>query len=306
MIERFVQRCLILAAALAGAGAGADAAERSRAVLAERGAPVAAASGAAGVEDVNDIIVERLPERVKIAGFASDCQRAVDGDSLAAYRIGRRYLFGMGVKRSRQVGVAWMRLAAKLGNQQAKRVVGLVPRKWGQFQPNCNGSAGHGGRPRQFRTPPAEIIKLVDQIAPQYGLDPKLVMAVIQVESAFNSNAVSPKSAAGLMQLIPATARRFGVGDVFDPADNIHGGAKYLRWLLAYFQGNVTLALAAYNAGEGAVDRHKGIPPYRETQNYVRWVRQIYNTEIHRFDRAVTGPSPIMKQIADRGVETGG
>jgi soluble lytic murein transglycosylase-like protein len=92
------------------------------------------------------------------------------------------------------------------------------------------------------------------------------------VESNYNPTAVSPKGAQGLMQLIPATARRFGVSDVFDPADNIQGGAKYLRYLLDLYGGDYPLALAAYNAGEGAVAKYGTVPPYPETQNYLRLV----------------------------------
>ena len=97
--------------------------------------------------------------------------------------------------------------------------------------------------------------------------------AVILAESAGRQWATSPKGAMGLMQLLPATARRFGVADPFDPAQNVAGGTRYLRWLLDRFGGDVTLALAGYNAGEGAVERHGGVPPYRETRNYVRAVQ---------------------------------
>jgi soluble lytic murein transglycosylase-like protein len=102
-----------------------------------------------------------------------------------------------------------------------------------------------------------------------------LVIAVIQVESNFDPNALSPKNAQGLMQLIPETAERFGVKDVWDPEQNLRGGMAYLRWLLDYFRGDVRLALAGYNAGEGAVERHQGVPPFDETQDYVRKVTAI-------------------------------
>ncbi len=117
----------------------------------------------------------------------------------------------------------------------------------------------------------------INNIARQHGLDPALMHAVISAESSYNPRAVSPAGARGLMQLMPATARRFGVTNSFDPIQNMTGGAKYLRWLLKHFDGNVDLALAGYNAGEGAVKKHGGIPPYRETQTYVRRVRQFYN-----------------------------
>lgn len=102
-----------------------------------------------------------------------------------------------------------------------------------------------------------------------HGVSELLLLAVIAVESAGQPRAVSPKGARGLMQLIPATARRFGVGDSFDPADNIAGGAAYLDWLLEAFRDDPILALAGYNAGEGAVLKHKGVPPYAETRDYV-------------------------------------
>lgn len=109
----------------------------------------------------------------------------------------------------------------------------------------------------------------------EFGVEEAVVRAVIHAESAFNPTAVSRAGAQGLMQLMPATARRFGVTDSFEPAQNIRGGVEYLSWLLRRFNGNLTLAAAGYNAGEGAVDRHGGVPPYRETQNYVVRVAQL-------------------------------
>ena len=120
------------------------------------------------------------------------------------------------------------------------------------------------------------ISRVILASARQHRLDPLLVKAVMLTESANRRWAISPKGAMGLMQLMPATARRFGVANAYDPGQNVAGGARYLRWLLDRFGGNVTLALAGYNAGEGAVDRHGGIPPYRETQNYVRTVRSAH------------------------------
>lgn len=124
------------------------------------------------------------------------------------------------------------------------------------------------------KAPPAHLAETVDRIARQNQVSPELVHSVIQVESNYDPYAVSPKGALGLMQLIPSTARRFGVADVFDPADNIQGGARYLKYLLDLYQGDEALALAAYNAGEGAVSRYGGVPPYPETENYVAKVRQ--------------------------------
>ncbi|TDK27506.1 lytic transglycosylase domain-containing protein [Luteimonas aestuarii] len=112
----------------------------------------------------------------------------------------------------------------------------------------------------------------VSAAARKFGVEEAVVRAIMHAESAFNPNALSRAGAQGLMQLMPATARRFGVTNAFDPVQNIHGGVEYLAWLLKRFNGDLTLAAAGYNAGEGAVDRHRGVPPYNETQRYVQRV----------------------------------
>jgi soluble lytic murein transglycosylase-like protein len=113
------------------------------------------------------------------------------------------------------------------------------------------------------------------------GLDPRLLHAVIWQESKYKTQAVSHAGARGLMQLMPATAKRFNCEDISDSEQNVNAGAKYLRWLLKRFDGNVTLALAGYNAGEGSVDRYDGVPPYNETQNYVRIITGRYGKTHH-------------------------
>lgn len=118
---------------------------------------------------------------------------------------------------------------------------------------------------------------IIRQAAQTHGIAEGLIKAVMHTESGFNSNARSPVGAQGLMQLMPATAQRFKVSNAFDPQQNIFGGAKYLSWLLKRFNGNTQLALAAYNAGEGNVDKYGGIPPFRETQDYVRRVSSRYS-----------------------------
>jgi soluble lytic murein transglycosylase-like protein len=138
-------------------------------------------------------------------------------------------------------------------------------------------------RPKPFERPmpqnftPDFYVELIRDAALQHDVPAALVQAVVKVESDFNARAVSPKGARGLMQVMPATARRFGVADpdhLFYPAPNLNAGTAYLAWLLKRYEGNLDLALAAYNAGEGAVETYRGIPPYRETRNYVKKVRK--------------------------------
>lgn len=118
---------------------------------------------------------------------------------------------------------------------------------------------------------------IIKQAASQHGISEGLIKAVMHTESGFNVNARSPVGAQGLMQLMPATARRFNVSNAFDPQQNIMAGAKYLSWLMKRFNGNISLVLAGYNAGEGNVAKYGGIPPFKETQDYVRRVSSRYS-----------------------------
>src|SRR5437879_5264121 len=120
------------------------------------------------------------------------------------------------------------------------------------------------------------VEKIVREAADRHSVDPALVRAVIETESNWNPRAWSNKGACGLMQLIPTTAQRYGASDVFNPQQNIDAGVKHLKWLLERYNGNLDLALAAYNAGEGAVDRAHGVPAFRETRNYVQKVQNAY------------------------------
>lgn len=131
-----------------------------------------------------------------------------------------------------------------------------------------------------IRMKPSEITTydhLITKASEKHSVDPALIKAVIKAESNFNHQAVSPKGARGLMQLMPATANSLQVHDSFHPEKNIEGGVRYLRYLLNLFRGDLSLALAAYNAGESAVAKHRGIPPYRETQLYVQRVLHYFN-----------------------------
>ncbi|MBO0725857.1 MAG: lytic transglycosylase domain-containing protein [Blastocatellia bacterium] len=168
------------------------------------------------------------------------------------------------------------------------------------YQASANANAGASASPmavswapfsgRGFRAPVSQSLRgqttgneRIDEIivnaATQHGVEPLLLFSVMHQESAFNSGAISPKGARGLMQLMPATAARFGVRNIFDPKQNINGAAQYLRFLLDMFDGDVSLALAGYNAGEGAVKKYGyAVPPYPETINYVRKIKRRYIT----------------------------
>lgn len=122
----------------------------------------------------------------------------------------------------------------------------------------------------------SQILNIVSSIAKKYEVDENLVKAVIKQESGFKSDAVSKAGAMGLMQLMPATARGLGVSDPLNPIQNVDGGVRYLKQMLSKYNGNVILALAAYNAGSGAVDKYNGVPPYAETQNYVKSILANY------------------------------
>lgn len=137
-------------------------------------------------------------------------------------------------------------------------------------------------------TTQVDIDQLVQETASRYRVDPDLVRAIVRVESDYDPKAVSNRGAMGLMQLVPATAQRFGVTNPFDPQQNIEGGVTYLKYLMDLFGGDVSLSLAAYNSGEHTVQRSGGVPPIPQTQNYVRKVKSIYQTG----DAPSAAPSP--------------
>ena len=129
---------------------------------------------------------------------------------------------------------------------------------------------------------PAYLSAIIADASRQHGVDPRLVAAMAARESAFNPSAVSPVGAGGVMQLMPATARYIGVTNVFDARENVFGGVRYLRTLLNTFHGDLDLTLAAYNAGPGAVQKYNGVPPYRETREYIRFVRARYEATLQK------------------------
>jgi soluble lytic murein transglycosylase-like protein len=157
-----------------------------------------------------------------------------------------------------------------------------------------------------FRHSTEEIDRLVEQAASRFRVDPELVHAIIRVESDYDPKAVSRKGAMGLMQLIPATAQRFGVENPFDPKQNLEGGVNYLKHLLDLFGGDLGLSLAAYNAGEHSVQRYGGIPAFAETRNYVHKVRSLYQPGDAPKPTKTTprepAKPPIIRYVDERGV----
>lgn len=229
------------------------------------------------------------------------CSAAKQSYAEAQFRLGWMYANGRGVPRDDAVAAALFAMAAERGHDHAAKLLKYIPKRSDTRPPSCllpdpivipapaiiEATAGSQ----------SEIERLVNQFAPQYAVDPALALAVVSVESAFNPTAVSPKNALGLMQLIPETAERFGVKRVFSPSENIKGGLAYLRWLLAFFEGDVPLVAAAYNAGERAVERYRGIPPYPETRDYVIKITRLYKKAKHPYQPEVVAPSPVMARI---------
>ena len=142
------------------------------------------------------------------------------------------------------------------------------------------GAAVYNSHASIARPVPAYLSAIISEAAQKHGVDPRLVAAVAQRESRFNPSAVSPVGACGVMQLMPATARYLGVNNIFDARENVMAGARYLRTLLDTFHGDVDLTLAAYNAGPGAVQRSRGVPPYAETRAYVKSIRTNYEASL--------------------------
>lgn len=159
------------------------------------------------------------------------------------------------------------------------------------FAPSVNASPQVETIPSDIPTSGDPVLDLIIfRASKREGIDPRFTHAVIWQESKYEPRALSHAGAQGLMQLMPDTARRFGCTDSNDPAANIKAGTKYLSWLLKRFAGNVELALAGYNAGEGAVDKYKGIPPYKETQNYVRKITSKYRKVYHPIPKSQPAP----------------
>jgi soluble lytic murein transglycosylase-like protein len=229
--------------------------------------------------------------------IAALCRRARLGDANSQYELAWVFTHARGEARHDDWAHYLFFAAAANGNEDARKV--LLSVTWPQAAvPDCvrPTAVSSLGPTVALRAPP-HIERLVQQLAPQFNVNPRLALAIIAVESNYNTVALSNKNAMGLMQLIPDTAKRFGVRNAFDPQQNIRGGMAYLRWLLAYYQGDVRLVAAAYNAGEGNVDKHRGVPPFAETQDYVRRVVERFGNAPHAFDAQVTRPSPQIQRI---------
>ncbi len=224
------------------------------------------------------------------------CKAAALGEVQAVVRLGLIYSRGRGVPRDEGIAAELFSRAADRGDANARQLLQQVSRQAETVMPACLNQEPPPRAAAQSNTNPDknEIEALVQRLAPEYAVDPQLVMAVISAESSFNARAVSPKNAQGLMQLIPETAQRFGVTHTYDAVDNLKGGLAYLQWLMAFFKGNVALVLAAYNAGEHEVERYRGIPPYAETRAYVRKITSVYKKPLHPYLAQITAPSQLL------------
>lgn len=240
------------------------------------------------------------------------CEAARLGSPEAEYRLGMLHAFGKGVPQDRALAASLFSLAASQGHLEAQKMLEIINFSTTQLPPcvladvapekaaaavwvvdsrATNIDRHVASLPQSQRW----VVDLVATLADWYDVDPKLILSIITAESSFKPKAKSPRAAMGLMQLIPATADRFNVKNAFDATQNIKGGIAYLRWLLSYFRGDVTLAVAGYNAGEHAVDRYKGVPPYTETRLYVKKVLGLYEHTQHPFDDNIAQASPLKR-----------
>ncbi|MBS0448178.1 MAG: transglycosylase SLT domain-containing protein [Proteobacteria bacterium] len=241
-----------------------------------------------------------------IKAAALYCEAARLGDAEAQYNLGWMYANGRGVERSDKLAAYFFHAAAEQGLDHAVDMlarVGDPP----DLMPDCmrepRRPAGVPLSTRLAIRAPKPYVDLVRKIAPEYSVQPQLALSIMEAESRFNPQALSPKNAQGLMQLIPETSARFKVKNAYDPAQNIRGGIAYLGWLLAYFRGDVALVAAAYNAGEKTVDRYRGVPPYAETRAYVQRVLGNVGATEFPYDPKIADASPNLTLIREaRGI----
>lgn len=207
------------------------------------------------------------------------CDAATMGSPEGFFRVGRLLATAPPGQRNQKLANAYLAMAASLGSRDAEKFFDPAAGS-AELGNECTPTADKADIPafnvdaylaRQSPTQ-RDIARLIRKVAPRYQVDARLALAIAMAESNLNANAVSPKNAQGVMQLIPATLVRFGVTRPFDAEQNIKGAMAYLSWLDKRFAGDWHLVAAAYNAGEGSVDRYGGVPPYAETQQYVRRV----------------------------------
>jgi soluble lytic murein transglycosylase-like protein len=235
------------------------------------------------------------------------CAAARLGHLPAQRRLAWMYANGLGAPRDTDLAAAWLEVAAANGDLKARRFLAFVGEPVVRRKPRCTYESrfdayaiatifGLDWDASIIMNSPErqQIASWVRRLAPDYGLDPNLILAMILTESNFNPKARSSANALGLMQLIPSTAARFGIRDRADPVQNLHGGMAYMRWLLSFFGGDLRLSLAGYNAGERAVEKYLGVPPYPETQNYIRKVLRAYGRDNHPPIKPVVEPSEVM------------
>lgn len=324
-----IQSLLLLAGLAVCACVMADEAEVVIQPLTEESASNKQAAQATknSLKNPNALLVAMAFKFKKIEGSPSDyaevaatyCRAARSGDADAQYALGWMYANGRGVVADEKIAVQLFSMAAEQGHalaqeslaqeslakiadqsQQPPLLACLLPDSPAPVAVTPSNEVSQSEQKTISDKTAAlfysqgHILKLVNKLAPRYEIDTNLVMTFIAVESGFNVKATSPKNAQGLMQLIPETAKRFGVKDAYKAEDNIKGGMAYLQWLLAYFKGDVQLVAAAYNAGERAVEKYKGVPPYSETQLYVKKIAKLYNSTTHPYSNHLDKTSPIL------------
>ncbi|MBE9609289.1 transglycosylase SLT domain-containing protein [Chitinilyticum litopenaei] len=242
--------------------------------------------------DQDRAVLQKLERTSPWSAARGYCRAARNGTIEAQYRLGMLYAFGNGVPQNRDYAASLFAVAAQQGHAEAGAMLETIRLNSEQLPPcmladidPAPAPAGQLARLDRLSPGQKQIAQIITQLAIWNDVDPQLALSIAMVESGLNPHAVSPKSAAGIMQLMPATAERFNVRDTFNVTQNVRGGIKYLRWLIVRFDGDIDLVAAGYNAGEKAVERYKGIPPYPETRNYVAKVRKLYPAAVHVIDR---------------------